>query len=115
MGDGARESVWGFFLKISQLLRYLRGCLCLATEGGGLATGAAQRLSLTGLELCSPVCSDTRSFPGAARISFSLVLLQQASPLQKMRSVSRGEGNVIFKEILDSLMKLLFRASSNGK
>lgn len=53
----------------------------------------------------------SKVLPGAACGSFSLVLLQQTSPLRKMRSVRRGGEDVIFKEILGSLMKLLFQAS----
>lgn len=83
----------------------------LGYQGRRLTAGAARHLLLPCSELCSPVCRDKISLPGAARGSFSLVLLQQTSPLRKMRSVHRGGEDVIFKEILGSLMKLLFQAS----
>lgn len=43
----------------------------LGYQGRRVTAGAAQPPPLTGLELCSPECRDTKSLPGAARVSRS--------------------------------------------
>lgn len=70
-----------------------------------------KHLSLQAWSFCSPVCRDTKSLSGP----MSLVLPGAAAARHHNLENERGKGNVVFKEILDSLIKLLFQSSSNGK